>query len=119
MNESSAKQKTLANGSLSSSAAPSYAQAMGRTVKISEAKANLSKLAKEVAAGEEVFVSRSGTTVMKLVPLSEDEIAAAQSRKLPRDLWVTAKYFDDFDWNEWDRLDEQVHKIWRKFGHLE
>jgi len=98
---------------------PSYAENMTRTVSISEAKANLSKLADDVATGEEVIVVRSGKAVMKLVSLSANEIASAQAKSVPRDLWVTAKYFEGFDWQAWDELDEEVQNIWRKFGHMD
>jgi prevent-host-death family protein len=73
---------------LSAATAPSYAEAMIRTVNISDAKANLSKLADDVALGEEVIVARSGKPLMKLVALSEAEKNASEARKLPRDLWV-------------------------------
>ena len=36
-----------------------------------EAKTNLSKLVKKVAAGDEVVISKSGTPVAKLVPYSD------------------------------------------------
>lgn len=103
---------------LSAAHAPSYAKSMTRTVKISDAKANLSKLADDVSLGEEVIVSRAGKPVMKLVALNPEEKATFQSQKLPRDLWITAKYFKDFDWDEWDRLDEEMHQMWRRFGYM-
>jgi prevent-host-death family protein len=104
---------------LSLATSSSYAQIMTRTVNISDAKANLSKLANDVAQGDEVIVSRSGKPLMKLVALSEGEKKASEARKLPRDLWVTAKHFEGFDWEEWDRLDEEMHEIWRKFGYMD
>jgi hypothetical protein len=30
-----------------------------------------------------------------------------------------AEEFKDFDWEEWDRLDDEVRKIWRKFGYMD
>lgn len=104
---------------LSGASAASNAEAMIRTVNISEAKANLSKLAQDVSSGEEVIVSRSGEPLMKLVALTPDEKKSALSRKPPRDLWVTAKYFENFDWEQWDRLDEEVQEIWRKLGYMD
>ncbi len=98
---------------------PSYAERMSRTVNISAAKANLSKLADEVASGDEVIVSRSGKPVMKIVPLTPQEIEEFRPNSSYR---LPAKYadaFKDFDWDEWDRLDEEVHKIWRKFGYMD
>ena len=40
-------------------------------VGIHEAKTHLSKLLRRVAAGEEIVISRAGTPVAKLVPISE------------------------------------------------
>lgn len=119
MNKNIQSQKKPNDELLFEATRASYAQTMTRTVNISEVKANLSKIANDVAAGEEVIVVRSGEAVMKLVSLTPDEIAATEARKLPRDLWVTAKYFEDFDWDAWDKLDEEVHNIWRKFGHMD
>jgi prevent-host-death family protein len=39
-----------------------------RTVNMHEAKTHLSRLAEEVAAGEEVIIAKAGKPVMKLVP---------------------------------------------------
>jgi prevent-host-death family protein len=118
MNKSGAK-KVQAKSLLSGANLPSYAETMTRTVNISEAKANLSKIADEVVSGEEIIVSRAGKPIIKLVPLSLEEISAAEQIKLPRDLSLTQKYFENFDWEEWDRLDEEMHKIWRKFGYVD
>jgi prevent-host-death family protein len=98
---------------------PSYAERMIRTVNISEAKANLSKLAEEVSSGEEVIVYRRGEPVIKLIALTSEEKKVVQSRKLPRDLWVTAKHFEGFDWEAWEQLDEEMNAIWRKFGYID
>lgn len=111
--------KTLPLELLSAATASSYAEGMTRTVNISEAKANLSKLADEVSSGEEVIVSRSGEPLIKLVALTSEEKKAAQARKLPRDLWVTAKHFEGFDWEAWEQLDEEINAIWRKFGYMD
>lgn len=119
MNTASSNFKTLPVELLSATTAPSYAEGMIRTVKISDAKANLSKLAEEVSSGEEVIVSRSGEPLFKLVALTSEEKKTAQARKLPRDLWVTAKHFEGFDWEAWEQLDEEMNKIWRKFGYMD
>ena len=119
MNSISANSKTPPLTLLSAPNVQSYAEVMTRTVNISDAKANLSKLGDDVAQGEEVIVSRSGKPLMKLVALTPDEKQAAQARTLPRDLWVTAKYFEGFDWEAWDRLDEEMNEIWRKFGYMD
>jgi len=104
---------------LSLATSSSYAEAMIRTVNISNAKANLSKLANDVAQGDEVIVSRSGKPVMKLVPLTPQEAAAFKPKTLNGLLGKYAEEFKDFDWEEWDRLDDEVHKIWRKFGYMD
>lgn len=109
--------KTESSGALLSLAtSPSYAQTMTRTVNISEAKANLSKLADEVASGEEVIVSRAGKPVMKLVPIITVPTDRVQTN---RKLGFAAELLTDFSWEEWDRLDKEVHKIWRKFGYID
>ena len=41
-----------------------------RIVNIHEAKTHLSRLAEEVAAGEEIIVAKAGKPMMKMVPLS-------------------------------------------------
>ncbi len=40
-----------------------------RTVNIHEAKTHLSRLAEEVAAGEEIIVAKAGKPIIKLVPI--------------------------------------------------
>jgi prevent-host-death family protein len=119
MKKISENRESLSVEPLLAASVSSYAENMTRIVSISEAKANLSKLADDVVTGEEVIVMRSGKAVMKLVSLTPDEVASAQEKTAPRDLWVTAKYFKDFDWEAWDKLDEEVHNIWRKFGHMD
>jgi prevent-host-death family protein len=119
MKKISSYTQTLPVDLLSAAEAPSYAKAMTRTVNISEAKTNLSKLADEVVSGEEIIVFRSGKPTMKLAPLSSDEVTEYTTR---RGNWILGKYaeeFKDFDWDEWDRLDEEMHKMWRKFGYME
>lgn len=111
--------KTLPVQVLSAATMPSYAERMSRTVNISEAKANLSKLADEVASGDEVIVSRAGKPIMKIVPLTPQEIEAFRPKSSQRILGKYADEFKDFDWEEWDRLDEEVHKLWRKFGYMD
>ena len=115
----SANSKTPPLSLLSASNAQSYAEVMTRTVNISEAKANLSKLADEVASGDQVIISRAGKPMMKLVPLTPQEAASYQPKALNGLLGKYAEEFKDFDWEEWDRLDEEVRKIWRKFGYMD
>ena len=42
-----------------------------KTVNVHEAKTNLSKLLKQVAAGEEVVIARDGKPVARLLPIVE------------------------------------------------
>ncbi len=42
-----------------------------RIVNIHEAKTHLSRLAEEVATGEEIIVAKAGKPMMKLVPLAQ------------------------------------------------
>lgn len=119
MNQESTSMQDHAKDLLSAIRVPSYAQRVTRKVSISEAKASLSSLADYVAAGEEIIVSRSGKPLIKLVALTPEEIQANKPIKLPRKLGITEEHFKDFDWEEWDRLDEEMHKIWRKFGYMD
>lgn len=104
---------------LSAATSASYAGNMSRIVNISEAKAKLSELAQEVEAGQEITVSRKGLPVMKLVPLTSEEKEQTPPRRKKLELGKFAEEFKDFDWDEWDRLDEEMHKIWRKFGYMD
>jgi antitoxin (DNA-binding transcriptional repressor) of toxin-antitoxin stability system len=119
MNKISSYSQTLPVDLLSATQAPSYARAMTRTVNISQAKTNLSKLADDVVLGEEIIVFRSGKPTMKLAPLSSEEVTEYRTRLGNRILGKYAEEFKDFDWDEWDRLDEEMHKIWRKFGYMD
>ena len=42
-----------------------------KTVNIHEAKTHLSRLAEEVAGGEEIIVTKAGRPMMKLVPIAK------------------------------------------------
>ncbi len=44
-----------------------------RSINMHEAKTNLSRIAEEVAAGEEIIVAKAGKPKMKLIPISKDE----------------------------------------------
>ncbi len=44
-----------------------------RSINIHEAKTHLSRLAEEVAAGEEIIVAKAGKPKMKLVPVDKDK----------------------------------------------
>jgi prevent-host-death family protein len=119
MNTISGISQTLAVELLSAAEAPSYAKAMTRTVKISEAKVTLSKLADEVSSGEEVIVSRAGKPVMKLVALSALEIEAAKPKVFDRKLGYGRKYAPDFTWEQWEESERDMEEMWRKFGYID
>ena len=119
MNKNFLNEETPVLELLSGATAPSYAESMTRTVNISDAKANLSKLADEVASGDQVIVSKAGQPVMKLVPLTPKEAAAYKPKTLNGLMGKYAEEFKDFDWEEWDRLDDEVRKIWSKFGDMD
>jgi prevent-host-death family protein len=42
-----------------------------KTVNIHEAKTHLSRLAEEVAGGEEIIVAKAGRPIMKLIPIAK------------------------------------------------
>jgi prevent-host-death family protein len=119
MNTISKSSQTLSVDLLSAAQAPSYAKSMTRTVNISDAKANLSKLANEVAKGEEVIVSRSGEPVMKLVALTPLELEAARPKVINRKLGYGRKFAPDFTWEQWEESERQMEKVWRKFGYID
>jgi prevent-host-death family protein len=111
--------KTLPVELLSAAEAPSYAKAMTRTVNISDAKANLSKLADEVSSGEEVIVSRAGKPLMKLVALTALELEAASRKVIDRKLGYGRKFAPDFTWEQWEESEREMEKMWRKFGYID
>ena len=104
---------------LSAATGPSYAEGMTRTVNISDAKANLSKLADEVASGDEVIVSRAGKPVMKLVALTDQELQAAKPKVMNRKLGSGRKHAPDFTWEQWEESERWMKEIWRKFGYID
>jgi prevent-host-death family protein len=104
---------------LSAATAPSYAESMIRTVNISDAKANLSKLADEVASGDQVIVSKAGKPVMKLVALTEQELQAGKPEVMNRKLGSGRKHAPDFTWEQWEESERWMEEIWRKFGYID
>jgi antitoxin (DNA-binding transcriptional repressor) of toxin-antitoxin stability system len=84
---------------------------MTKKVRLDEFEASFPELAAAVKNGEEVVIQKSGQTVMKIV--------GVETRKREVKFGLGAEQFRDFDWEEWDRLDEEVHKIWRKFGYMD
>ena len=61
-------------------------------VNVHEAKTQLSKLIRRVAAGESIVIARAGKPVAKLVPI---EPAPKRVFGLDRDLFVVPDDFDD------------------------
>ena len=119
MSTASAKIKTPSIELLSAATAPSYAESMIRTVNISVAKANLSKLADEVASGDQVIVSKAGKPVMKLVALTEQELQAGKPKVMNRKLGSGRKHAPDFTWEQWEESERWMEEIWRKFGYID
>jgi prevent-host-death family protein len=119
MNKNFLNEETPVLELLSAATAPSYAESMTRTVNISDAKANLSKLADEVASGDEVIVSRAGKPVIKLVALTEQELQAAKPKVMNRKLGSGRKHAPDFTWEQWEESERWMEKIWRKFGYID
>lgn len=63
-----------------------------RTINIHEAKTHLSRLAEEVASGEEIIIAKAGKPVMKLTPLA--------AKRTPRKIGLLKgkiNMTDDFD----------------------
>ena len=119
MNKNFLNEETPVLELLSAATAPSYAEVMIRTVNISDAKANLSKLADEVASGDEVIVSRAGKPVIKLVALTEQELQAAKPKVMNRKLGSGRKHAPDFTWEQWEESERWMEEIWRKFGYID
>jgi prevent-host-death family protein len=112
MNKKPLSKTEFSGALLSLATSPSYAQTMTRTVNISEAKANLSKLADEVASGEEVIVSRAGKPVMKLVPIITVPTDRVQTN---RKLGFAADLLTDFSWEEWEASHDEFRKLFRDY----
>ena len=74
------------------------------TVNIHEAKTNLSKLLKRVAAGEEIIVAKAGEPVAKLVPYT----APAKKPRVPGSMKGKIWMAPDFD--------ERPEEIAQAFG---
>lgn len=59
---------------------------------INEAKTHLSQLVERALAGEEVLIARSGTPLIRLIPVTHDT-RPRQGGQLRGELWIAA----DFD----------------------
>ena len=80
------------------------------TVTIEEASAQLAQLLEKAASGEEVYISRNGTSAIRLTPVAIPEDGTTDMPPPPRipglgkgQMWI-APDFDDPMPNEW--LDE-------------
>jgi antitoxin (DNA-binding transcriptional repressor) of toxin-antitoxin stability system len=105
-------QKKPAPKLLSAVETSSYAQVMTRSVDLSEAGANLPQLAQEVAAGEEIVVTHSGKSLMKLVPIDSE---SSDSEPIDRKLGFAADLLTDFSWEEWEASHEEFRKLFRDY----
>ena len=79
---------------------------MSKQVNIHQAKTHFSKLVEEVEAGAEITIARAGKPVLKLVKIEEPVIN--------RQFGWAADLFEDFDWEAWGALDQDVAKLWEK-----
>ena len=105
-------QKKPAPKLLSAAETSSYAHLMTRSVDLSEAGANLPQLAQEVAAGEEIVVTHSGKSLMKLVPIDSEP---SDSEPIDRKLGFAADLLTDFSWEEWEASHEEFRKLFRDY----
>jgi len=105
-------QKKPAPKLLSDAETSSYAHLMTRSVDLSEAGANLPQLAQEVAAGEEIVVTHSGKSLMKLVPIDSE---SSDSEPIDRKLGFAADLLTDFSWEEWEASHEEFRKLFREY----
>ena len=105
-------QKKPAPKLLSAAETSSYAHLMTRSVDLSEAGANLPQLAQEVAAGEEIVVTHSGKSLMKLVPIDTE---SSDSEPIDRKLGFAADLLTDFSWDEWEASHEEFRKLFRDY----
>jgi antitoxin (DNA-binding transcriptional repressor) of toxin-antitoxin stability system len=105
-------QKKPAPKLLSDAETSSYAHLMTRSVDLSEVGANLPQLAQEVAAGEEIVVTHSGKSLMKLVPIDSE---SSDSEPIDRKLGFAADLLTDFSWEEWEASHEEFRKLFREY----
>jgi antitoxin (DNA-binding transcriptional repressor) of toxin-antitoxin stability system len=105
-------QKKPAPKLLSDAETSSYAHLMTRSVDLSEVGANLPQLAQEVAAGEEIVVTHSGKSLMKLVPIDSE---SSDSEPIDRKLGFAADLLTDFSWEEWEASHEEFRKLFRDY----
>lgn len=98
--------------------ASSYAQNMARSVDIVEAEKSLSKLADEVASGQEITVSKDGLPIMKLVPLTVSAAKSLSSGKREFKLGYAREHLKDFSWEEWEQSEMELERIFKHFGHM-
>lgn len=118
MNKNSLTHKKLSSELLSGPNAQAYAQVMTRSVDINDSANSLPKLADEVLSGQEVIFSRNGKPVMKLVSLKAEEIQAPRVNGEYRKLGQGAKFLEDFDWDQWEKSDRDMERVWKKFGYM-
>ena len=119
MKKNSLTQEKLNSELLSLSISQAYAQVMTRSVDINDSANSLPKLADEVLSGQEVIFSRDGKPVMKLVSINAEEMQAPSSKGHYRKLGEGAKFLEDFDWDQWEKSDRDMERVWKKFGYMQ
>lgn len=118
MNKETSTQEESDSFLLLEAIASSYAQNMARSVDIVEAEKSLSKLADEVASGQEITVSKDGLPIMKLVPLTVSAAKSLSSGKREFKLGYAREHLKDFSWEEWEQSDIELERIFKHFGHM-
>jgi antitoxin (DNA-binding transcriptional repressor) of toxin-antitoxin stability system len=119
MKKNSLRQEKLSSELLSLCISQAYAQDMTRSVDINDSANSLPKLADEVLSGQEVIFSRDGKPVMKLVSINAEEMQAPSSKGHYRKLGEGAKFLEDFDWDQWEKSDRDMERVWKKFGYMQ
>lgn len=76
-----------------------------RTVMIHAAKTNLSRLIKDVEAGEEVIIARGKKPVARLVPIEEKK-PKRQFGAMRGKVWVGPEFFEPLPPEELDAWDQ-------------
>ena len=119
MNKNSLTQQELGSELLSIPNEQVYAQVMTRSVDINDSANSLPKLADEVLSGQEVIFSRDGKPVMKLVSVNAEEMQSPRLEGHYRKLGEGAKFLEDFDWDQWEKSDRDMERVWKKFGYMD
>jgi prevent-host-death family protein len=81
-----------------------------KTVNVHDAKTNLSRLLKDVEAGEEIIIARDGQPVARLVPVDPELFKPRPIGGFEDKIWM-APDFDEPDYDVFPPFDEDVEPI--------